>query len=161
MTKSSQAHEILAKMGELCPAGFAIGMHLEFTTSRYIFQTYPKSWMEEYSRKGLIVVDPTVRWGVENLGWIRWSDLSAMDEGGVIKAAATYGLTYGVSIAIEATGTRTLGSFAHSEREFTESEINDLSQLLTQLHEVTGSVDPESDDDKALARLAGTLASVQ
>lgn len=132
-------------------------MHLEFTTSRYILQTYPKAWMDEYSRRGFLLMDPTVRWGVENLGWIRWSDLAPLDQGGVLPAAAEFGLKYGVSIAVEGEGTRSLGSFASAEKDFSEAEIETLSRDLAKLHALTSGIEADSADDKALRQLAASL----
>lgn len=148
---------LLAELGETSSAGFAIGLHLEFTTSRYILQTYSRDWMHEYSRRGLLLVDPTVRWGVENLGWIRWSDLAALDEGGVLAAAAEFGLTYGVSISVEGGGTRSLGSFASGDAEFTDAQIATLSSDLEKLHALTSGIEADTPDDKDLRRLAASL----
>lgn len=157
MSTIENVRNLLAELGDTTSAGYAIGLHLEFTTSRYILQTYSKDWMAEYSRRGLLLVDPTVRWGVENLGWIRWTDLAPLDEGGVLEAAAGYGLKYGVSIAVEGGGTRSLGSFASSDAEFTEAQIATLSSDLEKLHALTGDIELDSPEDKELKRLATTL----
>jgi LuxR family transcriptional regulator len=158
MTAYDAVEESLNQLASISPAGFAIGLHLEFTTSKYIFQHYSRSWMEEYSRRGLILMDPTVRWGIENAGWIRWSDLAAADTGGVLIAAADFGLKYGVSISVVGPSSRSLGSFASSEREFTEAEIAELSASLRQMHDSTAEVEPESNEDLKLKRLASSLA---
>jgi LuxR family transcriptional regulator, quorum-sensing system regulator SdiA len=158
MTAFDAVEDSLNQLASISPAGFAIGLHLEFTTSKYIFQHYSRSWMEEYSRRGLILIDPTVRWGIENEGWIRWSELAAIDSGGVLTAAAEFGLKYGVSIAAVGRSSRSLGSFASPEREFTESEIAELSVILRHLHDSTADVEPESSEDLKLKRLASSLA---
>ncbi|MDJ1006412.1 MAG: autoinducer binding domain-containing protein [Paracoccaceae bacterium] len=157
----SSIDEVKAVLGELknvSPIGFAIGLHLEYTTSRYIFQTYPKAWMDEYSRRGFILADPTVRWGVENLGWARWSDLADLDEAGILPAAAEFGLTYGVSIAVESSGTRSLGSFAATDRDFSEAEIERLSADLVRLHDLTSDIEMDSPFDTELRRMAASLS---
>jgi LuxR family transcriptional regulator len=158
MTANDVVEANVARLASISPAGFAIGLHLEFTTSKYIFQHYAKSWMEEYSRRGLILVDPTVRWGIQNEGWIRWSELAASDQGGVLNAAAEFGLKYGVSISIVGASSRTLGSFASPEREFTEGEIAQLTACLAEMHEVTAAVEPESGEDLKIKRFASSLA---
>lgn len=157
MNAITEVKTILAELGKISPAGFAIGLHLEFTTSRYIFQTYPKAWMHEYSRRGFILGDPTIRWGVENLGWVRWADLEKSDHLGVLAAAAEFGLKYGVSISVEGHGSRSLGSFASTERDFSDEDIGSLSRDLARLHEATHDVAMESQLDGELKRLAATL----
>jgi LuxR family transcriptional regulator len=158
MTAYDVVEANIARLSSISPAGFAIGLHLEFTTSKYIFQHYAKAWMEEYSRRGMILVDPTVKWGIQNEGAIRWSDLSATDTGGVLAAAAGFGLRYGVSISIVGATSRSLGSFASPDREFTDEEIAQLTACLTQMHEVTASVEPESTEDLKIKRFASSLA---
>lgn len=158
MTTAEEIEQILTGMEALSPSGFAIGLHLQFTTSKYIFQNYDKAWMDEYSRRGLILSDPTVRWGVENVGHIRWSDLKAIDEGGVLDAAAEFGLTYGVSISVEDGPTRSLGSFASSKREFTDSEIEQLAIGLQRMHDLTQDVEADAATDRQLKKLAASMA---
>lgn len=157
MNTEDEVGEIFEGLAALSPAGFAIGLHLEFTTSKYIFQTYKKDWMEEYSRRGFLLADPTVRWGIENLGFIRWSDLAAQDSAGVLSAAAEFGLTYGVSVAVEDAGSRSLGSFAATDREFTDTEIENLTIALSRLHALTNGIETDSPSDKGLRRLAAHL----
>ncbi|MEL7026863.1 MAG: autoinducer binding domain-containing protein [Pseudomonadota bacterium] len=150
----------LARMQDQSPSGFAIGLHLAFTTSKYIIQTYPKPWMEEYSKRGLLLADPTVRWGLENTGFIRWSVLKNSDEAGVIDAAATFGLKFGVSVAIAPNGSRSLGSFASPTGEFDDATIADLTAALENLHTATKDIEPGSPDDALMQRIVGSFASV-
>jgi LuxR family transcriptional regulator, quorum-sensing system regulator SdiA len=157
MTLHDEALNILADFDTRCPAGYAVGLHLQFTTSKYIFQHYSIAWMQEYSRRGLILVDPTVKWGVANEGWIRWSELSAIDEAGVLSAASEFGLNFGVSISIAESSGRSLGSFAATEKEFREGEIADLAAGLKRLHEIAGEVAVGSETDMSLKKFAATL----
>ncbi len=160
MEFKEQVEANLSSMQALCSAGYAIGLHLAFTTSKYIIQTYPTAWMEEYSRKGMILADPTVRWGVENTGAIAWTELSEIDEGGVIAAAAEFGLTHGVSIAIEKDGSRSLGSFARSENGFSEADIATLTTALETLHSMTQDIESGSPTDALMQRVVSSVASV-
>lgn len=157
LTLHDEAVGILAGFESLCPAGYAIGLHLQFTTSKYIFQHYSRAWMQEYSKRGLILVDPTVKWGVANEGYIRWSDLSALDDAGVLSAAAEFGLNFGVSISVGGSSGRSLGSFAAAEREFRDEEIADLTSGLKRLHDIAGEVETGSDTDVSLKKFAATL----
>jgi LuxR family transcriptional regulator len=158
MTAFEVVEANIARFAAESPAGFAIGLHLEFTTSKYIFQHYSRSWMEEYSRRGMILADPTVRWGIQNEGWVRWSELSATDTAGVLAAAAEFGLRFGVSVSVVGPASRSLASFASADREFTEAEIAAFSTSLSEMHDVTADVLPDSSDDLKIKRLASTLA---
>ena len=160
MEFKEQVETNLSKMQELCSAGYAIGLHLAFTTYKYIIQTYPTAWMEEYSRRGLILADPTVRWGVENTGAISWADLGEIDEGGVIAAAAEFGLTHGVSIAVEKDGSRSLGSFARTDSDFSQADIETLTEALEELHGMTQDIESGSPTDALMQRVVSSVASV-
>ena len=71
---------LLHEIDRLSPAGFAVAMHIRFTRPTYLFQTYAKRWMDHYSAKGMVVHDPLVHWGLQNVGRIRWSELEAIDK---------------------------------------------------------------------------------
>lgn len=142
------------------PSGFAIGLHLDYTTSKYIFQAYSRDWMEEYSRRGFLLSDPTVRWGLENSGSIRWSELQKSDPIGVLAAAKSFGLEYGVSVAVGDAGSRSIGSFASSEGEFSQGAIDLFAQRLSKMHELAAGIEPESNDDKRVKKFAASLSGV-
>lgn len=161
MEFTEQVEANLTRMQERSPAGFAIGLHLAFTASKYIIQTYPLAWMEEYSRRGLLLTDPTVRWGVENLGSIPWSVLKQNDDAGVIDAAAEFGLKYGLSIAVERGNSRSLASFAAVDGEFEPAVIDQLTDELEALHDVTKDIEPGSPEDSAMQRILAKFTSVE
>lgn len=151
---ADEVESLLVKMVEQNPSGFAIGLHVSFTTSKFLFQTYRKDWMEEYSRRGFILHDPTVRWGLQNNGSRRWSDLAVDDQAGVFEAARRFGLNYGVTIALEEGGTKSFGSVGSSEREFTEEEIQGFLSALGRMHRRTTDDVLSSADAAKLRRLA-------
>jgi LuxR family transcriptional regulator, quorum-sensing system regulator SdiA len=139
---------LLHDLDRRSPAGCAIGLHIRFTTPRYMFQSYPKRWMDEYSGSGLLVQDPTVRWGMSNVGWILWRDLEAIDNHGVLDRARNYGIMNGVTIALLIEESRSIASFARSDREFENSEIADLGLIFENLHRATASLKALTDDDQ-------------
>ncbi|WP_242651030.1 autoinducer binding domain-containing protein [Yoonia tamlensis] len=100
-----------------------------------MFQSYPKAWLDYYSQNGLIMADPMVAWGFENTGACRWSDLD--DPGGVMKKAAEFGMPYGVVYAIKADDSLSICGFARADREFSDSEIDDISNKINYLHKST------------------------
>jgi LuxR family transcriptional regulator len=63
-----------------------------------------------------------------------------------MQRAAQHGLNYGIVCALETDGSRSFGSFAREDREFTQDEIDELSQVLTELHTATKSVEDLSPD---------------
>lgn len=130
------------------PAGCAIGLHIRFTTPRYMFQSYPKRWMEQYSNSGLLVHDPTVHWGMSNVGWVRWRDLEPIDSHGVLELAKDFGIMNGVTISLLIDGSRSIASFARSDRDYETAEIVDIEPIFADLHRATASLDPLNDADR-------------
>ncbi|MGC9370343.1 MAG: autoinducer binding domain-containing protein [Paracoccaceae bacterium] len=132
---------VLDRIAALSPAGYAIALHVQFTTARYVFQTYDSAWAEYYSQHGLVLHDPVVRWGISHEGARRWSDMEAEDTMGVLEAARQHGLAYGVSVANLLDGSRSFGGFARSDRPHTDDEIAELELLLTRLARMTADPD--------------------
>lgn len=130
----------LADLMEVAPAGFVTGLHIRFTTPTYLFQTYPKAWVEEYSRDGLLLRDPTVAWVFANEGHITWDELAPQDEFGVFARAAAHGLHHGLTVSLFRGGSRSLGGFARSDRAFTPEEIERIEAAMIKLHDITDSV---------------------
>lgn len=128
---------LLQEMRQESPAGFAAALHISFTSPRYLFQSYPQDWMEYYTKHGLVLRDPTVRWGFENTGSIRWSTLTDDASAEMMATASEYGLRFGVTIALVEEGSRTVASFARADREFADPEIARLNGLIVQLHHLT------------------------
>ncbi len=116
-------------------SGYAMGLHIEFTTPSYFFQSYPRPWVEHYQKAGLLMNDPTVSWCFENTGVCRWSDLD--DPAGVLAKAADYGMRYGIVIATTTGGSHSMSGFARPDREFTQQEIDDLVDRFAAMHEAT------------------------
>lgn len=138
----------LRDLDQRSPAGCAIGLHIRFTTPRYMFQSYPKRWMDHYSISGLMVNDPTVRWGMNNIGWIRWGDLERIDTHGVLDLAKNFGIMNGVTIALVIESSRSIASFARSDRDFETAEIAEIEPILVDLHRATASLDPLAAEDR-------------
>lgn len=122
------------------PAGFAIGLHLTYTTPRYMFQSYPSAWQQLYARNGYVMRDPTVHWGLANEGWIGWSDLTDSDPDGILEQAAAHGMAHGVTVAVAARGSRSIASFARADRAFTAAEAEGLRLHVADLHDLTVSI---------------------
>jgi LuxR family transcriptional regulator, quorum-sensing system regulator SdiA len=140
---------LLHAVDERSPAGFAIGVHVRFSAPRYMFQSYPKRWLEHYSSAGLAVQDPTIRWGLTNVGWIRWHDLEAIDPDRVLDQARDFGIMNGVTMALVANGSRSIASFARADRDYETEEIEDLARIFEEIHHATESLERLTDADQA------------
>lgn len=127
--------ETLGELNKLAPTGYALGIHIEYTTPKFMFQTYPKAWLDYYSSNGLIMSDPMVAWAFQEVGSRRWSDLD--DPAGVMEKAAEYGMTYGVVVSAASEDSRTICGFANADREFSDDEIAAIEQSVRSIHDNT------------------------
>lgn len=124
-------------LSDVATAGFALAFHIQYTRPTFLFQSYPDAWIREYSEKGMVMSDPTVHWGFENDGYLRWSDLSVQDSAGVLDRAAAHDLNFGVTCAFGGNDSRSMCSFARSDREFSDDECAALLQSMQVLHQET------------------------
>jgi LuxR family transcriptional regulator len=127
MANIGRVKSLLEQVENLSSSGFAIAFHIRLTSPDFLFQTYPKDWIDIYSEKGYVMVDPIVRWGFTQTGAIRWSGLGDLDDQNILKQSLAYGMAYGVA------------GFARKDREYTDDEINVLTQHVQDLHEQTAS----------------------
>ena len=137
MDNKAKVAKLLSDLDQRSPAGFAIALHIVYTTSTFLFQTYPAKWVDHYTAQGLVLHDPAVRWGFENTGTIRWRDQVEDDPYGVIEQAKRYGMTHGVTMAVNRHKSRTVAAFSRSDRDFLDYEIDKIYELLDELHDET------------------------
>ena len=137
MDRAAGISKILASLRSAYPAGFAIALHIEFTAPKYLLQAYPADWIDTYSREGLVLHDPAVRWGFAHTGAVRWSALDDPGEARVMARAAEHGLRYGVTLALDAGGSRSMAGFARGDRVASDAEIARLTDDLAALHALT------------------------
>ncbi len=138
---SLEISQVLSKARDMAPAGYAIGLQIEYTTPKFMFQTYSREWLTYYDKQGLLMSDPTLGWGFDNTGFIRWDDLRPVDQFGLLDKAAEFGIKYGITCARECRGNRagirSIGSFARSDRDFTDAEAEELHAAFAELHDGT------------------------
>lgn len=150
MNTDLNIQDTLSEIAKRSPAGFAIAFHIKFTTPDFLFQSYSKDWINHYSERGLVMLDPVVRWGFSETGKVRWGDIAHLDGGNVMEEAEKYGLKYGAAFSLSTGDSRSFAGFSRSDREFTDEEIDELSELVTQLHHATesnGSLTPEAREE--------------
>jgi LuxR family transcriptional regulator len=127
----------LHQLAMMAPAGYSVGLHIRFTAPLFMFQTYDPAWLDHYTENGYVLRDPMIAWGFSTTGTIRWNDASLPDPFGLFKTAASYGLTHGATVACGPIKSRTIASFARSDREFTDPEIAACAAIVHRLHEMT------------------------
>lgn len=155
MNRKESIAALLGEIDERSPAGFAIALHVRFSRPTYLFQTYAKPWMAHYSQAGLVMHDPVVRWGLQNVGRCRWSDLAAIDDAHVFDQAREHGLMNGAAFAIMIGESRSIAACARADRDFTDDEIEVLEELLVRLHRATLGLERlGARDQRALTELS-------
>ncbi len=124
-------------LGTLSPTGYFLALRMGFVFPVFEQKTLPPKWVERYTSRGYVLVDPVMHWMYQNVGATRWSEIRLDDPRGVFDQARVYGLNYGVAVCVtdpaDATQ-RSFGSFTRSDREFTDDEIVDLTGAMSRLH---------------------------
>lgn len=122
----------------LAPAGYYIALRVGFAFPLVETNALPAAWVDIYTVNGYMLHDPIMQWLYANVGSVRWSDVALPDPRGILAQALDHGLRFGAAISCASTGTegqRSFGSFARSDREFTDDEIALLSLRLRRLHD--------------------------
>lgn len=127
----------LSRLQKLAQTGYLIGLHIRFTSPIMTFQTYPQAWSDHYTANAFALRDPTIAWGFSTTGTVRWSEMPIPDPFGIMADAGRHGLTYGLTVSCGPIKSRTIASFAHGTREFTDDEIEVISALVRRLHDIT------------------------
>ena len=147
--------DLLLALMEQAPAGFAIGLHVRYQAPTLMFQTYPAAWLEEYSRAGLVLQDPTIVWAAAHRGVVSWQDLKDQDPARVFVRARAHGIAHGFAVSLERGGSHSLASFTRGDRDFTPEEVEMIRALMIRLHDATASATPLAPETpEALRRLS-------
>lgn len=134
MSQQAAMNAALSVIRRYCPAGCFIGIHIRFAAPLMQIQTYDKGWVDRYTSQGYALRDPTIAWAFSEIGHCRWSALPVPDTFGIMAEAREYGLCYGVAVSYGEIESRTVAAFAHDSREFTDAEIEILSETVGKLH---------------------------
>ncbi len=117
--------------------GYFVGLHIRFAAPLMQFQTYGQDWSDHYSEKAYALRDPTIAWGFSTTGACRWSAFPIPDPFNILNDAAKFGLVYGMTCSCGPINSRTIASFARSDREFMDDEIEAISKTVQRLHDIT------------------------
>lgn len=152
--ESTLTRELTELLG-VATGGFAIGLHVRFATPSYMLQTYPKAWLDIYSREGLLMRDPAIAWAFAHQGVVRWSDLEGEDEAEIFSRAKAFGLVHGLTVSLLRGDSRSIGGFARPDRYFAPEEVEQIEAAMLRLHDSTDSGQPLSEEEReALRRLS-------
>lgn len=127
----------VAQFRPLAPAGYYIAIRVGFAFPTYELNHLPPDWVREYTVSGMIVHDPLISWAYKHSGVARWSELNENDGQGLFSLAANHDLNYGaVTSCIDADerGQRSYAFFCRSDREYTDSELAKLHDVLVMSH---------------------------
>jgi LuxR family transcriptional regulator len=149
MSNRASIAALLQELDQRSPSGFAVALHITFSAPRYMFQTYARRWLDRYNAGGLLLRDPVVQWGMQNLGRRRWSELEGLDEEHVFDEARNFGLMNGAAISVFGEGSRSIGGFARADREYEDEELADMEDMMRTLHEETTTLHTLSESDRA------------
>lgn len=152
MSDQLKIRGLLGDMQQIATAGYALALHVRFTTPTFLFQTYEKAWLDYYSQNSFVMSDPTVAWGFENTGAIQWSALASVDAMDVLGKAAEFGLNYGITCGVEVGESRSIGSFARKDRDFNKTETKTLVEMMDNLQALTADLDTLSPETSAALR---------
>ena len=128
----------LQRLQEIAPLGYSVGVHIRFAKPLYAISTMPRQWQDAYATNGYALRDPTIFWGIGMSGSTRWSEITLPDPFGVMQKAAECGLTFGATVSCGKITSRTLVGVAASDREFTDAEIAEVSEITEALHAIGG-----------------------
>jgi LuxR family transcriptional regulator len=129
-------------LSAIAPAGHYIALRIGFAFPMSERNALPDPWVEHYTHHGLMVHDPVIRWVYQNVGVIRWSEIQEPDEQGVLNRARRFGLRFGAAVTCADDGPdcfRSFATFARSDREFTDAELEVLHHRVEVLHRASAT----------------------
>ncbi|SIO03791.1 LuxR family transcriptional regulator [Rhodovulum sp. ES.010] len=154
MDRATKVAELLSTLDGRCDTGFALAIHIRYTRPLLLYQSYSREWSDLYSERGLMLLDPVVRWGLAHNGVLFWDDPELEDPAGIVALARAHGLTNGVTLSVGPPGSRTISGHTRSQGPYMPDEIEELRCLVETVHEVTEGLDaldtPEMDALRAL-----------
>jgi LuxR family transcriptional regulator len=127
----------LRRLGPLSPAGYFVGLHIRFASPLMLFQTYNQAWIDHYTAQAYQLRDPMVAWGFSVEGTSRWSEITLPDPFGIWDEASRFGLRYGVVVSCGEIRSRTIAGVARADREYTAEEMDEVSSIISHLHQLT------------------------
>ncbi len=136
MVTRDKAEKLYDRMRELAPAHGAL-LQVRHGRPGIIRNNFPRAWREIYARKHYFLRDPSIHWGLIHDGTALFADLRPIDPSGVVDDISRFGLTHGFVAATGGDESRSIISFACSDRPFNEQERAEGLKLVRALHQAT------------------------
>lgn len=119
------------------PMGYALAINIRGFTPEFYLTTYPDEWVKIYHHRRYALFDPATIWSRFHEGRIRWSEIEfpGMRKLGshVLEQAAKFDLHFGGGASVvnrAGSGIKSLLFGARKDRELTDDELHELSQIL-------------------------------
>ncbi len=127
------------RIRELSTGGFHLALRIGFAYPKEVVNELPEAWVECYTENTYAVRDPTLRWAFLHTGAKRFVDFIVAKEDGheILIEAKSYGMNHGAVVSVaddDGRKTRSYGTFTRPDRDFGDSELEELFNLLTTLH---------------------------
>lgn len=125
------------QIAQMAPAGFYVALHVGFSFPSEELNRLPERWVDFYTRNGLVMHDPMMRWVYANTGATCVDALELPDPQGVIENAALHGLKHGaIASALHPGdhGRRSYGFFFRADRHYAPAEVEAIGSLMSALH---------------------------
>jgi LuxR family transcriptional regulator len=147
--------DLVSQLRARCDSGFALAIHIRYTRPSLLYRTYRQEWIERYSEKGYMLVDPVVRWGLTHAGGIDWADLATEDPEGVLADARAHGLLHGWTYSTGPATSRTISGLTRTSGPFSKAEKAELAAMVDAVHAATEGMDQFDDATMEALRLLG------
>lgn len=150
-----------AFLNHLAPSGFTLAFNVGFQGAELFRSTFSKNWQDRYESRAYYFTDPVLIWSITKVGVKRWSEIRLPDVRGVMKEATQFDLKFGVVIATNTGGSKSVLTAARADREFSDDE---LDLLQAKLEYMAGCASPRgglSDGELDVFRELAGGASIQ
>ena len=128
------------ELDQIAPSGYYVALRIGFAFPMDEVNALPEEWVAHYTKQRFMLFDPAVRWAYSHVGAVRWSELSQDDPKKILAQARTFGLRFGLTVAVldqGADGQRSFASFTRNDREFSQIEVKLLQAYVTRRHNDT------------------------
>lgn len=138
--------DVKNRLNRLAPAGYTFALNVRYFTPEFYYSTYPDEWVKRYTEGRYALFDPVTIWCRTHTGKTRWSEINIGILGGpgrnIMQNAKEYDLLYGGAVASRGPTGAALKSLifgARNDRELTDDELEELSDILEELIAAAGN----------------------
>lgn len=126
------------RISALATAGYTIAMDIWNVQPASYTSTLPAAWVEEYTENNYAYIDPVMQFTALSRGIKRWSELTTIRlpwNADVMELARGFNLNFGAAVVKRSRSAKRkhLLSIARSDRELTDPELLELSQIFEEL----------------------------